>query len=88
MHNINFFVTKRKRNYNTTNMFVSKRNLLVIYETTFKNPKLIPRKCCAVSCGKFENRGLINWYMNRKMVDEKFCIGILLIRYIPSVFSW
>ena len=88
MHNIKNLVTKRNRNYNTTRAFVSKINLLVICKTILKMPKLITRKSCAVSYWKSVNHGLINWIINGEMVNEKFCVGILLIRCISSVFSW
>ena len=69
-------------------VFLSKRNLLAIYETTFKKPKLVARKSCTVSYWKFEDCWLIKWRINGEMVDNFFCIGVLLIRCMPSIFSW
>ena len=41
VHEIKDFVAKGKRDYNTTNLCVSKRKLFVIYEATFKKPRVI-----------------------------------------------
>ena len=81
-------MAKRKINYNTTNIFVSKRNVLVIYETTFKKPKLITRKSCAISLRESKDRALIKWDINGEMFDETFRVEILLMRCMPSVLSY
>ena len=81
-------MTKRKKIYNMKDVLVSKRNLLVIYQTTFKKPKLVTRKNGAVICWKFEDCGLIKWSDDEKIVFETFCIGLLLIRCLSIVFSW
>ena len=59
-------------NYTTTDIFVSKRNLLVIYETTFKKLKLVTRKSCAISCWKGADHGLIKWRINGEIIDKIF----------------
>ena len=69
-------------------MFVSKRNVLVIYETIFKKPKLISRKSCAISFREGKDRELIKWGINGEMIDETFRVEILLVRCMPSVLSY
>ena len=48
MYMIKNLVMKRNRNDNTTNVFINERNLLVVYETTFEELKLIVSNSCAV----------------------------------------
>ena len=31
---------------------------------------------------------MIKWIIDEEIVDDKFCIGVLLINYMQSVFSW
>ena len=85
MHKIKNLVAKGKRNYNATNIFVNKRNNFVIYETIFKKPKFITKKSCVVGFWKEEDRELIKQIINGEMIDEEFCVGILLVRCIPRV---
>ena len=64
MHNVKDLVAKGKRDYNTTNMFVSKGKLFIIDEATFKKKKLITGKSCMIRCREVEDRGLIKWNIN------------------------
>ena len=88
MYKIKDLVAKGRRDYNTTNMFVSKNKLYIIDEATFKKPKLITIKSYTIRYREVEDRELIKWSTKCEMIDEMFCVGILLISCIPSILIW
>ena len=88
MHNVKDLVAKGKRDYNTTNMLVSKENVFIIDEATFKKTKLITVKSCTISYREVEDCGLIKWIIKCEMIKDIFCVGILLVSCLPSILSW
>ena len=86
MHKIKNFVAKRGKNYNTTDMFVSERNQLVTNESTTKKLNLITVNSCTIFWSEVENSGLIKWGVNRQVINDKLCLGILSVCFIPVTF--
>jgi len=77
VHNVKDFVAKGKRDYNTTNMFVSKGKLFIIDEATFKKTKLIMGKSCTINYQEVGDCGLIKWSIKCEIVEENFRVEIL-----------